>query len=34
VFCVFSTFAMIVLIEWREQIKVQVKAHFSRTDGE
>ena len=29
VFCVSSTFAMIVLIEWREQIKVQVRIHPS-----
>jgi len=32
--CVFSTFAMIVFIKWREQIIAQVKVHFSRIDVE
>jgi len=31
VFCVSSTFAMIVPIKWREQIKVQVRIHLSGT---
>ena len=34
VFCVSSTFAMIVLIEWREQIRAQMKVHPSQADVE
>jgi len=32
VFCVSSTFAMIVPTEWREQIKVQVRIHPPRCE--